>query len=55
VFSDVNNDMRIAREEIFGPVASVIPFDTVDEALQLANDTEYGLGGAVWTSPTWAR
>jgi aldehyde dehydrogenase (NAD+) len=50
VFSNVNNDMRIAREEIFGPVASVIPFDTVDEALRLANDTEYGLGGAVWTS-----
>jgi aldehyde dehydrogenase (NAD+) len=50
VFSDVNNDMRIAREEIFGPVASVIPFDTVDEALRLANDTDYGLGGAVWTT-----
>ena len=50
VFRDVTNDMRIAREEIFGPVASVIPFDTVDEALKLANDTEYGLGGAVWTT-----
>jgi aldehyde dehydrogenase (NAD+) len=50
VFSDVSNKMRIAREEIFGPVASVIPFDSVDEVLQLANDTEYGLGGAVWTS-----
>lgn len=50
VFGNVNNDMRIAREEIFGPVISVIPFDTADEALRLANDTEYGLGGAVWTS-----
>ncbi|AHG64129.1 aldehyde dehydrogenase family protein [Advenella mimigardefordensis] len=50
VFSDVHNDMRIAREEIFGPVASVIPFDTVDDALRLANDTIYGLGGAVWTT-----
>lgn len=50
VFTDVNNDMTIAREEIFGPVASVIPFDTVEEALRLANDTEYGLSGAVWTN-----
>jgi aldehyde dehydrogenase (NAD+) len=50
VFAGVDNGMRIAREEIFGPVASVIPFDTVDEALRLANDTEYGLGGAVWTT-----
>jgi aldehyde dehydrogenase (NAD+) len=50
VFDRVDNRMRIAREEIFGPVASVIPFDTVDDALRLANDTDYGLGGAVWTS-----
>lgn len=50
VFSGVDNRMRIAREEIFGPVASVIPFDTVDEAIALSNDTEYGLGGAVWTT-----
>lgn len=50
VFSNVNNNMRIAREEIFGPVISVIPFDDADEALRLANDTVYGLGGAVWTS-----
>lgn len=49
VFSDVSNDMTIAREEIFGPVISIIPFDTPDEALRLANDTDYGLGGAVWT------
>jgi aldehyde dehydrogenase (NAD+) len=49
VFADVSNDMRIAREEIFGPVISVIPFDDADDALRMANDTEYGLGGAVWT------
>lgn len=49
VFTDVRNDMRIAREEIFGPVLSVIPFDTVEEAIALGNDTDYGLGGAVWT------
>ncbi len=49
VFSGVNNEMSIAREEIFGPVISVIPFDDADQALRLANDTEYGLGGAVWT------
>ena len=49
VFSNVSNAMRIAREEIFGPVISIIPFDTADEALALANDTPYGLGGAVWT------
>lgn len=49
IFSHVSNDMTIAREEVFGPVISVIPFDTADEALKLANDTIYGLGGAVWT------
>ena len=49
VLSNVSNDMRVAREEIFGPVASVIPFDDVDDAIRLANDTTYGLGGAVWT------
>lgn len=43
VFADVNNDMTIAREEIFGPVLSIIPFDTEDEALAIANDTVYGL------------
>lgn len=42
--------MTIARHEIFGPVASIIPFDTAEEALKLANDTDYGLGGAVWTT-----
>jgi aldehyde dehydrogenase (NAD+) len=50
VFADVANTMTIAREEIFGPVASVIPFDTIDEVLQLANATEYGLGSGVWSS-----
>ena len=50
VFDNVDNRMRIAREEIFGPVASVIPFDSVDDAIRLANDTDYGLGGAVWTT-----
>ncbi|MCB1395504.1 MAG: aldehyde dehydrogenase [Rhodobacteraceae bacterium] len=49
IFADVTNDMTIAQEEIFGPVASIIPFDTMDEALALANDTPYGLAGGVWT------
>ena len=43
VFADVNNDMTIAREEIFGPVLSIIPFDSEDEAVAIANDTPYGL------------
>ncbi|MBK5934682.1 aldehyde dehydrogenase (NAD+) [Rhodovulum imhoffii] len=43
VFADVTNDMTIAREEIFGPVLSIIPFETEDDALRIANDTEYGL------------
>ncbi len=43
VFADVNNDMQIAREEIFGPVLSIIPFDTEEEAVEIANDTPYGL------------
>ena len=49
IFADVSNDMTIAREEIFGPVMSVIPFDDAEDALRMANDNEYGLGGAVWT------
>ncbi|MGW7596231.1 aldehyde dehydrogenase family protein, partial [Streptomyces rubiginosohelvolus] len=49
VFGGVTNDMRIAREEIFGPVLSILPFDDVDEAIAIANDSEYGLGGAVWS------
>ncbi|MFC6988559.1 aldehyde dehydrogenase family protein [Haloplanus sp. GCM10025708] len=50
VFTDVSNDMRIAQEEIFGPVLVVVPFSTADEALELANDVEYGLTSGVFTS-----
>lgn len=46
---DVTNDMRVARKEIFGPVAVVIRFRTEDEVVAMANDSDYGLGGAVWT------
>jgi acyl-CoA reductase-like NAD-dependent aldehyde dehydrogenase len=49
IFTGVHNDMRIAREEIFGPVMTVIPFDTEDQAYSIANDTEYGLAAGVWT------
>ena len=49
IFADVDNRMRIAQEEIFGPVASVIPIKDVDEAVRIANDTSYGLAAAVWT------
>ncbi len=49
IFYDVDNSARIAREEIFGPVASVIPFDTEADAIAIANDTQYGLAAAVWT------
>lgn len=49
VFADVTNDMRIAREEVFGPVASILRFETEEEALQIANDTEFGLAAGVWT------
>ena len=45
VFGGVTNDMRIARDEIFGPVLSILPFDDVEEAIEIANDSEYGLGG----------
>ena len=48
VFSNVTNDMTIAREEIFGPVLSIIPYDTEEEAIAIANDTPYGLAGGVW-------
>ncbi|MET1036616.1 MAG: aldehyde dehydrogenase [Arthrobacter sp.] len=49
VLTDVNNQMRVTREEIFGPVAAVMPFETEDEVLALANDTQYGLAAGVWT------
>jgi len=49
VFGAVSQDMRVAREEIFGPVACVMPFDSFDEVIARANDTEFGLAAAVWT------
>jgi (Z)-2-((N-methylformamido)methylene)-5-hydroxybutyrolactone dehydrogenase len=49
IFTDVRNDMRIAQEEVFGPVLSVIPFDTEEEAISIGNDIVYGLAAAVWT------
>jgi aldehyde dehydrogenase (NAD+) len=49
VFVDMQNDMRICQEEIFGPVLSLIPFSSEDEVLKLANDTQYGLAAGVWT------
>lgn len=50
VFADCNNSMRIVREEIFGPVITVIPVDSLDEALNLANDNMFGLSSEIWTS-----
>ena len=50
LFSDASNDMRIAREEIFGPVLTVIPYGDEDEAIRIANDSEYGLAGSVFTA-----
>jgi gamma-glutamyl-gamma-aminobutyraldehyde dehydrogenase len=50
LFTNVNNDMRIAREEIFGPVASILKFDDISDAIRIANDTIYGLAAGVWTS-----
>jgi aldehyde dehydrogenase (NAD+) len=48
LLTDVTNDMRVAREEIFGPVLAILRYDTVDEAIAMANDTEYGLSAGVW-------
>jgi betaine-aldehyde dehydrogenase len=50
VFVDVDNKMKIAQEEIFGPVVAVIPYDDVDDAIRIANDSEYGLSGTVWSA-----
>ncbi|WP_340083913.1 aldehyde dehydrogenase [Siminovitchia sp. FSL H7-0308] len=50
VLYDVNNKMRVAQEEIFGPVPVIIPFKTEEEAIQIANDSIYGLAGVVWTN-----
>jgi acyl-CoA reductase-like NAD-dependent aldehyde dehydrogenase len=50
VFANVKNCMRIAQEEIFGPVVCVIPYDGIDQAIELANDSQFGLAGGVWTA-----
>ena len=50
LFLTKDNSLRICKEEIFGPVAVVIPFDTDDEAIALANDSRYGLASGVWTT-----
>jgi acyl-CoA reductase-like NAD-dependent aldehyde dehydrogenase len=50
VLTGVNNSMRVVREEIFGPVAAIMPFETEDEVLALANDTSYGLAAGIWTT-----
>ena len=55
VFTNVSNDMTIAREEIFGPVLSILPYEGDDEAVSIANDTEYGLSGYVSGAPAHAR
>ncbi|WP_109526736.1 MULTISPECIES: aldehyde dehydrogenase family protein [Nocardia] len=50
IFVDVTNDMRIVREEVFGPVLTVLTYDSIDEAVEIANDTNYGLSAGVWGS-----
>lgn len=49
IFADVRNEMKLAQQEIFGPVLSVIPFDTEEQAIEIANDTPYGLASGIWT------
>jgi len=49
IFKDVSNRMTIAQEEVFGPVLSIIPFDSEEEVIEIANDTKYGLASGVWT------
>ena len=49
VFSGVSDEMKIAREEIFGPVISILPYESEDELIARANNTQYGLGASVWT------
>jgi acyl-CoA reductase-like NAD-dependent aldehyde dehydrogenase len=49
VFADVRSEMTIAQEEIFGPVLSILPYDSEEQAIEIANDTNYGLSGAVWS------
>ena len=55
LFADADNGMRIAREEIFGPVLTVIPYRDEDDAVAIANDSDYGLAGAVFTADSDAR
>jgi aldehyde dehydrogenase (NAD+) len=50
LLSDVSPSLEVAQEEVFGPVLALMPYDTVDQALELANSTRYGLSGAVWSS-----
>jgi acyl-CoA reductase-like NAD-dependent aldehyde dehydrogenase len=50
LFADVRNDMKIAREEIFGPVVSIIPYEGDEQAVRVANDSDYGLSGSVWSA-----
>ena len=50
IFADVDNSARIAQEEIFGPVLSVIPYEDEADAIRIANDSQFGLGGSVWSA-----